>query len=241
MDNRPPVRGVLLDKDGTIIDCDATWEPVIRRVVADLQPPGLADDLLEAAGLDLETGRFRAGSVWGAGSTGDLVRLWWPDIADEAVPAMCRRIDAIAAAMAPETSVPLVDLPALIDDLDRRDLVVGIATNDSEISLHAIVDRHGLTGRIPHLIGYDSVARAKPHPDMVHAFCEAAGLRPDEVAMVGDNTHDLEMARAAGAGWAVGVLTGNGGRHDLEPHADVILDGIADLLDWLDSHRSGRP
>ena len=47
--------------------------------------------------------------------------------------------------------------------------------------------------------------------------------------MVGDNRHDLEMARAGGAGLAVGVLSGTGTRETLAPMADVILDSIADL------------
>ncbi len=39
------------------------------------------------------------------------------------------------------------------------------------------------------------------------------------------------MARAAGAGLVVGVLTGVGGRADLEPLADVILDSVEGLLE----------
>ncbi len=235
---RPRVRGVLLDKDGTLIDCDVTWAPVIRHAVVELGPPGNADELLMAAGLDLDTGKFRAGSVWAAGSTRDLVALWWPAASEDEARALRDKVDAICAFMGPETSAPLLDLDALIRDLKRRGLITGIATNDSIASLTAFIDRQGLTGRIEHLIGYDSVARAKPDADMVHAFCDAAGLMPSEVAVVGDNTHDLEMARAAGAGWAVGVLTGNGGREHLEPYADVILDGVADLTDWLDSLRT---
>ena len=235
---RQRVRGVLLDKDEKLIFIYATWEPVIRHAVAELSPAGNADDLLEAAGLDLETGKFRAGSVWAAGSTRDLVRLWWPSAGEDEARALRDKVDAICAFMGPETSAPLLDLDALIRNLKKRGLIVGIATNDSIASLTAFIDRQGLTGRIEHLIGYDSVARAKPDADMVHAFCDAAGLVPSEVAVIGDNTHDLEMARAAGAGWAVGVLTGNGGREHLEPHADIILDGVADLTNWLDSVRA---
>jgi phosphoglycolate phosphatase len=47
--------------------------------------------------------------------------------------------------------------------------------------------------------------------------------------MVGDNTHDLEMAHAAGAGLAIGVLSGNSTRAELAPRADIIVDSIADL------------
>jgi phosphoglycolate phosphatase len=59
------------------------------------------------------------------------------------------------------------------------------------------------------------------------------------VAVVGDNLHDLIMARAAGAGLAIGVLTGNGSRDELGAYADHIIASIEELprlLDELDAH-----
>ena len=62
----------------------------------------------------------------------------------------------------------------------------------------------------------------KPAPDMVLHLCRAVGVPPTRTAVVGDSPADLRMARAAGAGLAIGVLTGVGGRADLEPLADVV-------------------
>jgi phosphoglycolate phosphatase len=70
---------------------------------------------------------------------------------------------------------------------------------------------------------------------MVHGFAKATGLAPEEIAMVGDNTHDLHMARNAKAGLAVGVLTGTGTRASLESHADHVLASIEDLENLLES------
>ena len=81
--------------------------------------------------------------------------------------------------------------------------------------------------------GYDAVANPKPAPDSLYAFSDLTGLKPSEIAMVGDNRHDLEMARAGGAGLAVGVLSGTGTRESLAPMADVILDSVADLPAYL--------
>jgi hypothetical protein len=39
------------------------------------------------------------------------------------------------------------------------------------------------------------------------------------------------MARAASAGLAIGVLTGVGGRADLEPLADEVIESVARLLE----------
>ncbi len=230
------IRGILLDKDGTLIDCDLTWAPILRLLAEEMKPPGQVDDLVDGAGLDPATGRLRAGSTWAAGSTIDLVRLWWPEADKAAVDALRHRIDGICADHSPRTSVPLIDLAEFMEMIAARGLEAGIATNDSTASVKAFLEAQGLADRIAHVIGYDSVATPKPAPDMVHRFCEMAGLTPVEIAVVGDNTHDLEMGRAAGAGAVLGVLSGNGSRADLEPLADAILDSVADLAAWLDAN-----
>ena len=60
---------------------------------------------------------------------------------------------------------------------------------------------------------------------MVHAFSAAVAVPPAAIAVVGDTPHDLEMAHAAGAGLAIGVLTGASPRESLAPraHQDSVL------------------
>ena len=70
---------------------------------------------------------------------------------------------------------------------------------------------------------------------MALAFCAAAGLPPQRVVVVGDNPCDLLMARAAGAGAALGVLTGTGSRAELGVLADAVLPSVAALPAWLDA------
>jgi len=85
--------------------------------------------------------------------------------------------------------------------------------------------------------GYDSGFGHKPGPGMVDAFCRTAGLPAKSIAVVGDSPHDLDMARAAGAGLAIGVLTGVSPRETLVLHADLVLDSIADLETALELAR----
>ncbi|MDH3792171.1 MAG: HAD hydrolase-like protein, partial [Rhodospirillales bacterium] len=65
-------------------------------------------------------------------------------------------------------------------------------------------------------------------------FCATTGLPAAQVAVVGDNLHDLEMGRAAGAGLVVGVLSGNGVCGELQALADHVLDSIAEIEALLD-------
>jgi phosphoglycolate phosphatase len=69
---------------------------------------------------------------------------------------------------------------------------------------------------------------------MISAFCEQTGISSEQVVVVGDNRHDIEMGRNADAGICVGVLTGTSERSDLESIADIVLDDIRNLPEYLE-------
>jgi phosphoglycolate phosphatase len=112
-----------------------------------------------------------------------------------------------------------------------------VATNDSTGGAEKTLLALGIAQMFDAAYGYDAVANPKPAPDTVIAFCDLTGLKPSEIAMVGDNRHDLEMAKAGGAGLAIGVLSGTGTRESLQPLADVVLDSVVDLPSFLAAGR----
>ncbi|HET7714721.1 MAG TPA: HAD-IA family hydrolase [Bauldia sp.] len=229
------MRAVLFDKDGTLLDFEATWGPLYRSLALDLAE-GDADRaaaMLAAGGLDEETGRMRSGSVLGAGTTADIVRLWYPDLAGPAFDAVAAEIDAAFRAHGEIGSVPVPGAVEVLAELAAMDFMMGVATNDATEAAAAAIAGLGLDEYLPYVFGYDSVPRPKPAPDIVFAFAAATGVDPIEVAVVGDNRYDMEMARAAGAGAAIGVLSGNSDASDLAPYADVILPSIRELPEWL--------
>ena len=235
------IRGILFDKDGTLIDFPSTWEPVLRALALEFAKGdrGRADKLMAAAGYDHAERRFKPGSVWAAGNTLDLVAVWLPEAPAGDHAGVARWIDDYCEAMAPDTAVPVTDLVRFFDHLRQSGFALGVATNDVTRSALATMERLGVAGMLTAILGYDSVAKPKPAADMVMAFCAVAAIDPGEVAVVGDNLHDLVMARAAGAALAIGVLTGNGTREDLGPYADHIIGNIEELprlLQSLDAH-----
>jgi phosphoglycolate phosphatase len=65
---------------------------------------------------------------------------------------------------------------------------------------------------------------------MVWAACRACSISPAEAVMVGDSVADLQMGRAAGVGWNVGVTSGVSPAGLLAPLADMILTNVGDLI-----------
>jgi phosphoglycolate phosphatase len=233
------IGAILFDKDGTLLDFEASWGAVYRALAHELAEGDetRATAMLVAGGLDLATGRIRPGAPLAAGNTIDIARLWYPALGDKAFRAMVARIDAIFHENGIRASVPVPGMAETLAALAGRGLVLGVATSDGTAAAKAALAALGVGPLLPHVYGYDSVPEPKPAPDMVWAFCKAAGVTADAVAVVGDNVHDLEMARRAGAGLAVGVLSGTGGEADLRPLADVILPDIRALPDWLHQNR----
>lgn len=229
-------KGLLFDKDGTLLDFHATWTPVYDRVAQELAAgdADLARSLLEHGGLDPLSGRYRPGSLLAQGNTREIAEVWGPLLPAWPAELLIERMDRTFTDEGVVASVPVLDLAAFFARLKNRGLKLGVATSDNERAAKAILERFQSLHLLDFVAGYDSGHGVKPTPGMVQAFCAAVGIEPAEVAMVGDNRHDMEMGRRAGCGARVGVLTGTSAAADLEPLATVVLDSIAGLERWLD-------
>jgi phosphoglycolate phosphatase len=229
------IKGILFDKDGTLVDFDKTWFAVGEMMALEAAGGDRAGAaaLLAEAGYDFAAGRFKADSVFAAGTNADIVALWYPELDAAARAAMVERFDTITAEAGAARSVALAGSMDAIAALHASGYRLGVATNDSTSGAEKTLAKLGLAPMFDAAYGYDAVANPKPAADTVIAFADLTGLKPNEIAIVGDNRHDLEMARAGGAGLAIGVLSGTGTRDTLGAIADVILDSIADLPGFL--------
>ena len=229
------IKGILFDKDGTLVDFHATWFAIgdILAMRAADGDRARADSLLDAAGFDFAAHRFRPDSIFAAGTNADIVALWYPHLADGARQALVDEFDHFTTDEGASRPVELPGCREALAALHASGLRLGIATNDSTGGAERTLLALGIAQMFDAAYGYDAVANPKPAPDTIHAFCDLTGLKPAQLAMVGDNRHDLEMAKAGGVGLAVGVLSGTGTRESLGALADIVLDSIADLPGFL--------
>ncbi|WP_395686771.1 HAD family hydrolase [Aestuariivirga sp.] len=231
------IRGVLFDKDGTLIDVNATWVPIYRHVLMDLL--GVDQDGAEAmmakAGYDRASGRFRAGSALAGGTTRQIAAIWWPDLEGDALDEKIHALDNDYTHLVRERLEPLMPLEPILAELRGMGLVLGVATNDSHVSAIAHMTHVGVVDHFEDIIAADTVPVPKPSGNMVRRFAEITGLPAASIAMVGDNHHDMEEARAGGAGLAIAVLSGNAAHEDIAHLADHTIASIAELPSLLRS------
>ncbi|MBN34726.1 MAG: hypothetical protein CMM46_08100 [Rhodospirillaceae bacterium] len=227
------IRGLLFDKDGTLIDFFETWMPAYceaaDRIAADAGVPEAADRMLEATGFDRPRGVLVADSALAGGTNQEIIDVWCGELGEAAPADMDETLLKIFAGHATGEVAPTVDLPVLCSVLTQRGYMLGIATNDDAESAAWTAEHLGITGMMTFVTGADAGHGGKPGPGMGLAFCEAAGIAPHQAAMVGDSAADALMAQAAGFGASIGVCTGAASAAELEPYFDVVLPDIGGL------------
>ncbi|MFJ6322790.1 MULTISPECIES: HAD family hydrolase [unclassified Rhizobium] len=228
------IAGILFDKDGTLLDYDASWLPVNRELarIAAEGDPILADHLLSACGMDPITGHIVPDSLLAAGNTRQISEGLVAAGSKVAVSELVEKLDALFSHAA-DFSSPVTDLAAFFQRLHQRGYKLGVASSDNERSIRQTARRFGFIDYLDYIAGYDSGFGTKPEPGMVLGFYAATGLSPAQVAVVGDNNHDLHMGRNAGVGLTVGVLTGTGSRETLTAASDYCLNDITELENLL--------
>lgn len=226
----PRLKGILFDKDGTLIDFDRTWGPAAFEVMREMAEGDerVFARLAEVNEFVIDERRFLRSSPLVAGSSASYGHLWAKALGREDGPALHREMNTRFRHWGEKTLAPIGEPRAVLQALADLGFKLGIATNDAEASALVQAERMGLMPHLAFVAGYDSGHGGKPEPGMVVAFARAIGAAPGEVALVGDSTHDLHAARAAGA-VAVAVLTGPAPREELAPFADHVVDSIADL------------
>lgn len=224
------IKGILFDKDGTLLDYDESWLPVNRELarIAAEGDTALADHLLATCGMDPVTGHIVPDSLLAAGNTRQIAEGLVAAGSKVEVIELTIKLDDLFADAA-EFSVPVTDLSVFFARLHKRGFKLGIASSDNERSIRQTAQRFGISEYVDYVAGYDSGFGSKPEPGMVLGFCAATGLSPEEIAMVGDNNHDLHMGRNAKVGLTIAVLTGTGSRESLSGAADHVFDDITGI------------
>jgi phosphoglycolate phosphatase len=119
-------------------------------------------------------------------------------------------------------------IAALIDELDADGRLLGVATGKSDRGLHACLDTHGIKHRFVSLQTADRHP-SKPHPAMLEAALDDAGVSPADAVMIGDTSFDMEMAVAAGVR-AIGV---SWGYHEPQELFDTGASAVAETAQQL--------
>ena len=210
---------IVFDWDGTLMDSAAAIVASLQGACRDLDLPVPDDE--------------RARYIIGLGLHDALSHIL-PGLDPEHYPRVADRYrHHFLARDANTTLFPgVTDIVAGLHGAGYR---LGIATGKSRRGLTRALDATGLAAYF-HASRCADEGHTKPHPGMLQAIMRELDTRSDRTLMIGDTTHDLEMARAAGVA-ALGVAYGAHAHGALVACSPLAcLASVAELRDWLAAH-----
>lgn len=132
-----------------------------------------------------------------------------------------------------DAAIPLfAGVPEMLDELDAAGCLLGVATGKSRVGLNRAFEQQGIGHRFVATRCADE-GFPKPNPDMLLHLMDRVGAEPRETLMVGDTTHDVELAHNAGVA-AVAVSYGahpSAALARLDPLA--LVHSVVELRQWL--------
>ena len=207
---------VVFDWDGTLMDSTHSIVAAIQAACRDLDlPVPSTSEASWVIGLSLESALRRA----------------VPDLTAALMPRFLERYRIHYLTRDPELRL-FEGIPGLLDDLAERRIRLAVATGKSRVGLNRVLGTTGLAPRFEITRCADE-SFSKPHPAMLKEIMEELDVPPEQMLMVGDTSHDLQMAVNAGVD-GLGVTYGAHRPQDLLACAPQgVVDDVAGLRGWL--------
>nr|WP_303647748.1 HAD hydrolase-like protein [Haloarchaeobius sp. HME9146] len=161
--------GIVYDLDGTLVRLNVDWAAVARDVTAVYEDAGVSPD-----GRDL----------WGLFEDAHTHGL--RDPVHEAIAAHERE------------GARNSDRLSLADDLADEHRPIAVCSLNCEAACHIALEIHDLADHVAAVVGRDTVAEYKPHPQPLLEAVSAIELEPGTVVFVGDTERDEKTAQRAG-------------------------------------------
>jgi phosphoglycolate phosphatase len=207
---------LCFDWDGTLFDSTAIIARCIQAAVRDV---GGKEPTYEAASYVIGMGLMQA------------LAHAAPDVPESLYPKLGDRYRHHYFAIQHEISLFDGVLPMLAD-LKSRNHLLAVATGKSRRGLDEALRTVALHGLFDGSRTADETA-GKPHPLMLQELMAEFGVPPERTLLIGDTTHDLQMAINAGCP-SVGVSYG---AHELAAFDDLnpqfVAHSVGELHNWL--------
>jgi phosphoglycolate phosphatase len=211
------IRGILFDKDGTLLEFHSTQHYIYAALLAflkdDYQVPGpllqqlserlghLPDGLTSDSLIQFSTNRQIAQALFDTCQSYAEERGWQRPFDTNDLLELIEQLSL-------GDDVPYVALPNVPETLSylkRKGYKLGVATVDVFTATVAGLKQTGILEYFDYL-GTGEDSRPKPDTSLADRFCSECSVLPSELLIVGDGENDMVFARNVGAHF-VGIDT----------------------------------
>lgn len=239
------IKGILFDKDGTLVDFFSLWLQAAEAVVPAFLRKNQITASEEMVQLLLGAMGVRQGEV---DPKGALAYKSYGEIAEDICEALKEKqiilsgkkvriqLEELFNQNVTQSGVSFrlfTDMSTFMENLKARNIVIGLATADTELSAENCLTSIGVKEYFDYIGADDGKRSPKPDKEMFLEFAERFSLKPEEIAVVGDTYNDMLFAKKNG-GIAIGVLSGVSEEKDFGGEADYIIASIHELPELLE-------
>lgn len=187
---------LIFDLDGTLIDSSLDIARAANMTLKDL-------------GYPTETAEHIKNHIgWGVVP---LLKGLMPALKDEDDISIKKARDVFLAHYAEHLIIDTVFYPGVLEalrDFKAMGKTLAIVTNKPMALTERIVEELALTELFAMVVGGDTYANKKPHPEPIERVIEALGFEPSQVVFIGDSAVDVEAAKRVSLSASAGATGG---------------------------------
>lgn len=217
-----PVRGVLFDMDGVILDTEKLYARFWREACVALGYPMTHQQALGMRSLNREAGQAKLTEYFGPGISHPQVRK--------------KRIELMDAYVEAHGVDPLPGVAEILTYLKEQGIPCAITTSSPRERVERYLGRLGYLQLFDKICTGYEVAHGKPEPDIYLYGAQSLGLKPEQCLAVEDSPAGITSACRAGC--AVVMIP------DQDPPTDQLraqlfakADSLTDLIGLLENRK----
>ncbi len=229
------IKGIMFDKDGTLLDYKAFWFKVAENAISilldryqikDISPSEMMESLGAYEGIT---------SIFYYGTYQDFAERMNKRTGLDCITRK-EASDAFRDSTACGKILPACDnLEDVLKRLKMLGIKTAVVTSDEPKMTEYCLNILKIRDYMDEVYADNGVNPSKPDPYYIDIFCEKYGLLKSEIMMVGDTPCDIEFAKNGGA-LAVGVAKERRDKEILKQQADVVLDDVSQIFNVLNKN-----
>lgn len=211
-----PIKAVVIDLDGTLLDTASDLADAAAAMAAELGVPAVDEATLKTYignGVSRLVKRVL---------TGEMDAEPPKELFERALPVF----EKYYAQWVSRKSRPFPGVLEGLEAFKRMGLRLACITNKAARFTHPLLRDTGLIDYFELILSGDSLPEKKPSPLPLRHACQVFGIEPAELLLIGDSLNDTQAARAAGCPVFCVPYGYNRGR----PVEELDLDGVVSSL-----------
>jgi beta-phosphoglucomutase family hydrolase len=207
------LKAVIFDLDGVIIDSEPFHWEVNKKIFRDL-------------GIDISSEAY--GNYIGVSNT----NMWTELKEKHRLPQSVNQLTALQVSgnidfMQRQDIKPIDGVLALIDNLSRENVAIGLASSSPYTVINIVLSAFGIKRSFDAIVSGEDFQNGKPAPDIFLKAAELLNVSPQCCVVIEDSAHGVAAALAAGMK-CIGLAGDNSGGQDLTK-ATLIVGSLRNL------------